>query len=105
MTLLQVDQTFAATQVQTTQVKVPLSQTQLAVSAQQNPALYAKIIKAYRAGPSASRDAARISCAQPVEHGLSGLGKSRSASAGRSWKSAESNHAWSQSICDTDVVL
>jgi len=50
MTLLQVDQTFAATQVQTTRVKVLLSRAQLAVLAQQNHALYAKIIKAY--GPA-----------------------------------------------------
>jgi hypothetical protein len=50
MTLLQVDPTFAVTQVQTTQVKVLLSQAQLTVLAQQNHALYAKIVKAYRAG-------------------------------------------------------
>src|SRR5262249_52675957 len=50
MTLLQVDPTYAAAQVQTTRVKVILSRAQLALLAQQNHALYAKVIKAYQAG-------------------------------------------------------
>jgi hypothetical protein len=50
MTLLQVDPTYAAAQVQTTRVKVILSQAQLAMLAQQNHALYAQVIKAYRTG-------------------------------------------------------
>jgi hypothetical protein len=50
MTLLQVDPTYAAAQVQTTRVKVILSQAQLAMLAQQNHALYAQVIKAYRNG-------------------------------------------------------
>src|SRR5690348_7317055 len=50
MTLLQVNPSLAAAQVQTTRVKVILSQAQLAALAQQNHALYAKIIKAYAAG-------------------------------------------------------
>jgi hypothetical protein len=50
MTLLQVDQSYAAAQMQTMRVKVVLSQAQLAVLAQQNHALYAQVIKAYRSG-------------------------------------------------------
>ena len=50
MTLLQVDPTYAAAQAQTTRVKVLLSLTQLAVLAQQNHVLYAKVMKAYQAG-------------------------------------------------------
>jgi hypothetical protein len=49
MTLLQVDQSYAAAQMQTMRVKVVLSQAQLAM-AQQNHALYAQVIKAYRTG-------------------------------------------------------
>jgi hypothetical protein len=48
--LLQMDPTYAAAQVQTTRVKVLLSRMQLAVLAQQNQALYAKVMKAYQAG-------------------------------------------------------
>ena len=50
MTLLQIDPSYAAAQVQTTRVKVVLSQAQLAMLAQQNHALYAQVIKAYRTG-------------------------------------------------------
>jgi hypothetical protein len=50
MTLLQIDPTYAAAQVQTTRVKVILSQAQLAMLAQQNHALYAQVIRAYRTG-------------------------------------------------------
>jgi hypothetical protein len=50
MTLLQVDQTWAAVQAQTTRVKVILSYAQLAALAKQDHALYAQVIKAYRAG-------------------------------------------------------
>jgi hypothetical protein len=50
MTLLQVDPTYAATQVQTTRIKVILSAAQLAVLAQQNHALYTQVIKAYGTG-------------------------------------------------------
>ena len=50
MTLLQVDPTYAAAQVQTARVKVVLSRAELAHLAQQNHALYAKVIKAYQAG-------------------------------------------------------
>jgi predicted lipid-binding transport protein (Tim44 family) len=50
MTLLQVDQSYAAAQMQTMRVKVVLSQAQLAMLAQQNHALYAQVIKAYRTG-------------------------------------------------------
>jgi hypothetical protein len=50
MTLLQVDPTYAAAQVQTTRVKVILSQAQLAMLAQHNHGLYAQVIKAYRTG-------------------------------------------------------
>jgi hypothetical protein len=50
MTLLQVDQSYAAAQVQTMRVKVVLSQAQLAMLAQQNHALYGQVIKAYRTG-------------------------------------------------------
>ena len=50
MTLLQVDPTYAAGQVQTARVKVVPSRAELAHLAQQNHALYAKVIKAYQAG-------------------------------------------------------
>jgi hypothetical protein len=50
MTLLQVDATYAAAQMQTTRVKVVLSQAQLAMLAQQKHALYAHVIQAYRTG-------------------------------------------------------
>jgi hypothetical protein len=50
MTLLQVDPTYAAAQMQTTRVKVILSGAQLAILAQQNHALYAQVIKAYQTG-------------------------------------------------------
>lgn len=50
MTLLQVDQSYAAAQMQTMRVKVVVSQAQLAMLAQQNHALYAQVIKAYRTG-------------------------------------------------------
>jgi hypothetical protein len=50
MTLLQVDPTYAAAQVQTTRVKVVLSQAQLAMLAQQNRALYTQVVSAYRTG-------------------------------------------------------
>ena len=49
MTLLQVNPSLAAAQIQTTRVKVILSQAQLAALAQQDHALYAKIMKAYAA--------------------------------------------------------
>jgi len=69
MTLLQVDPTYAAAQVQTARVKVVLSRAQLAHLAQQNHALYAKVIKAYQAGsplvvtPHEYRALARLSTA------------------------------------------
>jgi hypothetical protein len=60
MTLLQVDQSYAAAKMQTMRVKVVLSQAQLAVLAQQNHALYAQVIKAYRTGsPLVARGNAR----------------------------------------------
>jgi hypothetical protein len=49
-TLLQVDPTYAAAQMQTLRVKVILSGAQLAVLAQQNHALYTQLIKAYQTG-------------------------------------------------------
>ena len=50
MTLLQVDQTYAAAQAQTTRIKIILSQAQLAALAKQDHALYGLVIKAYRTG-------------------------------------------------------
>jgi hypothetical protein len=50
MTLLQVDYANAAVQAQTTQVRIILSQAQLADLAKRDHALYAQVIKAYRSG-------------------------------------------------------
>jgi hypothetical protein len=50
MTLLQVDQSYAAAQAQTTRIKIILSQAQLAALAKQDHALYSLVIKAYRTG-------------------------------------------------------
>ncbi|HXX50712.1 MAG TPA: hypothetical protein VEI98_05425 [Xanthobacteraceae bacterium] len=50
LTLLQVDYANAAVQAQTTQVRIILSQAQLAVLAKRDHALYAQVIKAYRSG-------------------------------------------------------
>jgi hypothetical protein len=50
MTLLQVDDANAAVQAQTTQVRIILSQAQLADLAKRDHALYAEVIKAYRGG-------------------------------------------------------
>lgn len=50
MTLLQVDYANAAVQAQTTQVRIILSQAQLADLAKRDHALYAQVIKAYRGG-------------------------------------------------------
>jgi hypothetical protein len=58
MTLLQIDQSYAAAQMQTMRVKVVLSQAQLAMLAQQNHALYAASYKGLSDRQSARRDAA-----------------------------------------------